>query len=97
MEEDVLEMIFEKRGDDDSFKIQDEKLKQLKRKVGITNKIMFYFISRKVDSNCRMELKKLIDKRNKCMSDYHYRENQLFYKNGVADGMNIILSIINLK
>lgn len=97
MEEDVLEMIFEKRGDDDNFKMEDEKLLEHRNRMTITYEQLNTYIKEKVHPNVKEKLQKLLLARNNAISDYYYRENQLFYKNGVADGMNIILSIINLK
>lgn len=83
-----------KKEEEDKFVMKDEKLLKYRKKVSECSEKLYNYINKRIHPECREELKRIIENRNNAMSDSYYREYQIYYKYGIIDGMNIILSTI---
>lgn len=92
--DDIFYLLFEKKEEEDKFLMKDEKLLKYRKKVSECSEKLYDYINRRVHPGCREELRRIIENRNNAMSDSYYREYQIYYKYGIIDGMNIILSTI---
>lgn len=82
---DIIDILFDKKVDDDEFNMQDNLLKHYRHQLCEASNNLYNFINTQIPSENRNELKLLISNRDDALADYHYRENQLFYKNGIID------------
>ena len=87
---DILDILYDKKEDDDLLELKDVNLQELE--LELSN-----FIDTRIHPKSREKLKDLLSKYNHILYLYHYRENQLIYKNGISDGMDIIISSFSLK
>ena len=81
--DDVLDNLFDKKEDDDLFNLEDKELKRLDKKLGEMNDKM---------DRAREHLREY----SNLLFTYLHRENQLFYKNGIADGIQILLFALTM-
>ena len=88
--QDILEFLFDRKMDEDNFHFN----KNYRKNISNTSEILYNCIDSKVQPNVRNELKKLIDKNVTAIADCNYKEFQLFYKDGVIDGIQLVLSAI---
>ena len=70
-----------------AYKMKDNLLTQSRRKIYTTSYRLEEFIKSNVPEEIRTELQRLISNRNKALYDSYYREGQLFYRNGIIDGL----------
>ncbi len=91
--DDIFDLLFEKKEEEDKFEMKDEKLLKYRKKVSESSEKLYRYINDKVHPRCREELKKLMENRNNAISDSYYREFQIYYKYGIIDGINIMLSV----
>ena len=94
---DVLDALYDKKEDDDLLELKDLALKQYEHELSDLDEKITSFISNNVHPKSREKLKELLKKQEHILYSYHYRENQLIYKNGVVYGMDIIISGFSLK
>lgn len=87
IKKDIIDLLFEKKEEEDSFHIQDEQLKQSRNRIYKTSYKLDDFIKTYIPFNLRTELQTLISDRNAALYDSYYREGQLFYRNGIIDGL----------
>lgn len=95
--DDIIDLLFEKKGDEDLFVLEDKELNKLNNKVEMSNKEMLKFIDARVHPKSRDKLKELITEYSNANYDYLHRENQLFYRNGISDGIELILISLSQK
>lgn len=94
-EKDIIDMLFEKKEEEDAFEMRDKLLKEHRNNIYKASNELYGFIDAKISNENREELKKLISNRNDALSDAFYREGQLFYRNGIIDGL--YLKSLNLN
>lgn len=93
--QDILEFLFDRKMDEDNFHFNKKgELRNYRKNISNTSEILYNCIDSKVQPNVRNELKKLIDKNVTAIADCNYKEFQLFYKDGVIDGIQLVLSAI---
>lgn len=90
---DIIDILFEKKDDDDIFCVDKEKFKQLYRKIALIEDDIEKILDTQVNPKCRKRLKRLIRKH----TILTYKSDTFFYKNGVHDGMNLILFGLSSK
>lgn len=95
--EDIIDFLFNKQEADGLFNLNDERLDKLNTKMEKYNSQMNSFVNKKPNLKNKLLLKRLIRKAKVTKNEYHYRKNQLYYKNGVVDGMNLIVSLLSFK
>ena len=87
IKKDIIDLLFEKKEEDMAFKMNDNLLSKSRKKIYTASYKLDEFIKVNVPDNIRTELQKLISNRNKALYDSYYREGQLFYRNGIVDGL----------
>lgn len=94
---DLIELLFDKLEDEDIFNLKDDLLEELNDQIEIDNNQLNIFIDRRVHPKSRFILKNLIEKAEDSLVKYNSRENQLYYKNGIKDGINLMLNLLYFK
>ena len=94
---DILDILYDKKEDDDLLELKDVNLQELELELSKLEDKIDNFIDTRIHPKSREKLKDLLSKYNHILYLYHYRENQLIYKNGISDGMDIIISSFSLK
>lgn len=87
IKKDIIDLLFEKKEEDMAFKMKDNLLTKSRRKIYTTSYKLNEFIKANVPDDIRTELQNLISNRNEALYDSYYREGQLFYRNGIIDGL----------
>ena len=87
IKKDIIDLLFEKKEEDMAFRMKDNLLTQFRRKIYTTSYKLNEFIKANVPDDIRTELQNLISNRNEALYDSYYREGQLFYRNGIIDGL----------
>lgn len=94
--DDVLDNLFDKKEDDDLFNLEDKELKRLDEELGEMNDKMDKFISEEIPPQTRDSAREHLIEYSNLLFTYLHRENQLFYKNGIADGIQILLFALTM-
>lgn len=94
---DIIDALFDKQEDDDLFNMKDELLEELSDKIEKCTEDIQKFIEKRVHPRSRTKLRKLLKRKEKSLYSYLRRENQLFYKNGVSDGISLVLLSLTFK
>lgn len=87
IKKDIVDLLFEKKEEEMAFKMNDNLLAQSRKKFYTASYKLDEFIKANVSAEIRQELQKLISNRNEALYDSYYREGQLFYRNGIIDGL----------
>lgn len=95
--DDILDNIFDKKEDDDLFDLDDEQLKELDKQLSSLSERLDVFIEKRVHPKTQEKLQDLISEHTNLLYTYLHRENQLFYKNGVADGIKLMILVLSFK
>lgn len=95
--EDIIDFLFNKQEDEDTFNLKDNLLNELNTKIENYSDKISLIINKKVHPKNKLILEKLIRKSEIAKDKYHYRENQLYYKNGVVDGVNLMVTLLSFK
>lgn len=94
---DIISIIFDKIKEDKYFDFNDVEKEKLDEIVTRADKKLTNFIQKKVHPRNKKQLHKLILDYNLAMGSYYHKENELFFKNGVAIGIEIILTALSMK
>lgn len=89
--DDVLDNLFDKKEDDDLFNLEDKELKRLDEELEKMNDKLDKFINEEIPPQNRESAREHLREYSNLLFSYFHRENQLFYKNGIADGIKILL------
>ena len=84
---DIVDFIFNKKEDEELFALEDAELERLKDKSVITYNDIIELIDKKVHPKCREKLKNLLLKYENQECAYLRKQNELLYRNGVADSV----------
>lgn len=95
--EDFIDLLFEKKDEENFFNISDNLLNELNNRLAISNDKLEHLINKKVHPRLKPQLKMFIRESNNLKSKYHHRENQIYYKNGFVDGIYAILMLASFK
>ena len=94
--DDVLDNLFDKKEDDDLFNLEDREIKRLDEELGKINEKLDKFITEEIPPQSRDSAREHLREYSNILFSYLHRENQLFYKNGVADGIQILLIALTM-
>jgi len=94
--DDVLDNLFDKKEDDNLFNLEDRELKRLDAKLGEVNEKLDKFITEEIPPQSRDSAREHLREYSNILFSYLHRENQLFYKNGIADGIQILLVSLSM-
>ncbi len=95
--EDLIDFLFNKQEENGLFNLKDELLDELNTKMEKYNNQMNTFVNKEPNFINKLLLRILIKKAKITKNEYHRRKNQLYYKNGVVDGMNLIVTLLSFK
>lgn len=96
-QKDIVAVLFDKVEDDDLLDLDDEILSELDTSIEIIEKKVTNFINKRVHPKNKYKLNQLLKQKESKIYAYLHRENELFYKNGVADGVQFMLSVLSIK
>ena len=94
--DDVLDNLFDKKEDDNLFNLEDRELKRLDARLGEVNEKLDKFITEEIPPQSRDSAREHLREYSNILFSYLHRENQLFYKNGIADGIQILLVSLSM-
>ena len=94
--DDVLDNLFDKKEDDNLFNLEDREIKRLDEELGKINEKLDKFITEEIPPQSRDSAREHLREYSNLLFSYLHRENQLFYKNGVADGIQILLIALTM-
>lgn len=94
---DIIDILFDKEEDEDLLSLKDIKQDRLCDKEELLGNQIMDFIDNKVHPDLRSTLKNLIYEKEKISNQYLHRENQLFYRNGVATAVQFIVAALSTK
>lgn len=94
--DDVLDNLFDKKEDDDLFNLEDREIKRLDEELGKINEKLDKFITEEIPPQSRESAREYLREYSNILFSYLHRENQLFYKNGIADGIQILLIALTM-
>lgn len=92
---DFFDLVFEKMEDANAFNMEDKELMRHRKENIITSDRLYRFIKERVHPKSRKELFNLLENRNSTTSNYYFRENQLYYKNGFLQGLSVAMDMFN--
>lgn len=95
-EDDFFDLIFEKMADSNNLDMDDEKLKTFRNKNSISSDNLQKYINTQIHPKRRKKLTSLIQQNKQTNLDCSFRENQLYYKNGLLNGIYIVISMLKL-
>lgn len=88
---DIIDVMYEKKAEDGLFSLNDTVLSELDDKIDKCANDIKKFIDKRVHPKTRFQLKKFLDRKENTLYEYSIREKKLLYKDGVRDGMQLIL------
>lgn len=94
---DIINFLFNKKEDEEFFDLEDDEREKLKEKSGMAYDEIIKFIDSRVHPKSRNKLKKLLFKYDDAECAYLRKENELLYRNGVADGVKFIITALTIK
>lgn len=95
--QDIINFLFNKKVEDNIFLIEDNELHRLDNNAIIANKEILEFIDKRVHPKSRKKLKKLLINYDNAKYLSIARENELYYKYGISDGIKFILAALSTK
>lgn len=88
---DIIDVLYEKKAEDALFSLNDTVLSELDNKIDKYTNDIAKFINKRVHPKTRFQLKKILARKENTVHDYSIREKKLLYKDGVRDGMQLVL------
>ncbi len=94
---DIINFVFNKKEDEELFDLEDLERERCKNKSSLAYDEIIKFIDTRVHPKSRNKLKNLLSKYNDVECEYLCKENELLYRNGVADGVKFIITALTIK
>lgn len=94
---DIIDFIFIQKEDENLFNFDDEELTSLDNKTMECDKAITNFINSKIHPKYRKKLKRLILEYSSAMCLHLRQQNELFYRNGFSDGVELIIKALTKK
>ena len=94
---DIINFLFNKKEDEELFDLEDSKREMFKNKSSIAYDEIIKFIDLRVHPKSRNKLKDLLSKYDDVECEYLRKENELLYRNGIADGVKFIITVLSTK
>lgn len=95
--ENIIDYLYDKKTEDKKFTLEDSELDQLQHEVTIADKAISKFITKRVHPKSRNKLRKLLAEYSNTVFASISKENQLYYKQGYADGIKTIIDSLSAK
>ena len=91
--QDIIDILFEKKESEDLFCIDKEALSNLNKKIEeLGKKIRHYLVKEH-----KYPLESLLIEKEKLLFEYAYEESRMMYRNGISDGVTFILNSLKNK
>lgn len=94
---DIINFVFNKKEDEELFDLEDSEREKFKNSSEMVYDELIKFIDSRVHPKSRNKLKHLLLKYDEVECGYLRKENELFYRNGVADGVKFIITALTIK
>lgn len=94
---DIFSIIFDKIEDDELFDFNDLEKDELDKKVTIADDRVNNYLKRKFHPKEKRKIQRLIVDYSNAMCCYYRKENELFFKNGIAFGVKFIMQALSMK
>lgn len=95
--DDIFNFVFEQKSKKELFDTEDSELEKQKCKAKQSQKELISFIETIFDPGDKEGLLELLDKRDEDYKQCFHLEQKLYYRNGVKDGISIIVSSVSHK
>ncbi len=95
--DNIIDILFDKKEDDDLFNLSNEILETLDTKIELTDNKINKFIKKRVHPKSRSTLISLLKEKDKKVCASSSIENRLYYKNGLSDGIKLLLIVLSTK
>lgn len=96
-DKNIIDFLFDKKDEDQLFLLEDTELKKLDNKITMVNNEISKFIEKRVHPKSRKKLRRLLRDYSNAIFVHVARENELYYKYGVSDGVKFITSSLSVK
>lgn len=96
-DETIYNLLFDSKMTEGLFSMNDDELLLQKEKFKDSEEKLEEYINSNFDLTTKEKLKSLIEEKEDNYNDCVYSENRLFYKNGIKDGISMILNAITKK
>ena len=96
-DQNIIDFLYDKKVEDRLFLLEDAELIGLSEKVTIADNEISKFIEKRVHPRSKNKLRHLIREYSNAVFVHAARENQLYYKYGVSDGVKFITSSLSVK
>lgn len=94
---DIFSVLFNAIEDDGLFDFDDAEKDELDSEVTVLDKRITKFIEKNLYPNKRKKLNSLLVDYNLAVTSYFHKESELFYKNGVATGIRIVIEALSMN
>lgn len=94
---DIINFVFNKKEDEELFDLEDSEREKLKNSSEMVYDELIKFIDSRVHPKSRNKLKHLLLKYDDAECACWRKENELLYRNGVADGVKFIITALTIK
>ena len=94
---DIINFVFNNKEDEELFDLEDSEREKFKNSSEMVYDELIKFIDSRVHPKSRNKLKHLLLKYDEVECGYLRKENELFYRNGVADGVKFIITALTIK
>ena len=91
-DDNIIDYLYEKKEEDMLFTSKDKEYEELQNKITIADNEINTFIEKKVHPKSRKLLRKLFINYGNAVFVSASRENQLYYRYGVEDGIKILIA-----
>ena len=95
--QNIINYLYDKKVEDNLFLLEDSELNRLDHKVTIADKEISKFIEKRVHPRSRKKFRHLLREYSNAVFVHAARENELYYKYGVSDGVKFITSSLSTK
>lgn len=95
--ENIIDYLYDKKIEDKKFNLEDAELDQLQHQVTIVDKAISKFIKKRVHPKSRDKLQNLLLEYSTTAFASISKQNQLYYKQGYADGIKTIIDSLSAK
>jgi len=95
--EEIYNFLFEQKVIEDLFDMNDIELTEQKNKAQETQKQLANYIYSTFEPEIIEKLEQLLETRDEYYKECFHLEHRLFYKNGIKDGISIIVAAISHK
>lgn len=95
--EDILDILFNEKEENDLFNISNFDGKELGKKISISDEKLTEFIQKRIHQKSRSQLQNLINQYSSSLENYSNVERRFCYKSGFSDGVKAMIAVFYHK